>query len=237
VFTVGHLEYLHEDAYPRLHDLPASARHRLLSAPIYSLRDTGSDPQIFPIEGDRIDLINWKVQNVQHVITEEIQKSGFLSAQNHNRLVILADHGVRTGINNDNFADEKYYRVPLITFGVPTRDVTKPISLLDHSSIVGMDDPSSPGPADAAVEFAVWATHVQYAEDIRSAEWTVDGRVNLSKSVANKYWSQLKIYDPYGLRSIGNIGETRVSQTRSAGEHEVPEQVTGIAGGSSIPAR
>jgi len=197
VLAIGHLGYLHNDVYPNLTQLTKAERRLLLTARIDSLKDAGTDWQILPVPGDRIDLRNWKYQNVQRVITDEITQTGFLNAQNKNRLVIMSDHGTRTGLTNENFGSETYYRVPLITFNLPVRDVLKPISLLDLSSIIGIEDPTSPGPADPMVEYINFDRLDEFVHEIGAAKWTADGRVTLRPETGKRVLAQLRSYAPY----------------------------------------
>jgi hypothetical protein len=216
VFAISHLGYLHDDAYPRFAQLSSSERHLLLTAPIDSIVDSGSDWQIMPIKDDRLDLRNWKYQYVQRVITDEISKSGFLNAQNHNKLVILSDHGVRTGLTMQNFGNESYYRVPLITFGIPVRDVLKPISLLDIPSLVGIEDPTSPNPADPIVEYINFATTHDFVVEIGAAKWTADGRISYSSQTNTRALGMLKSYTPRWP-----FQQSSLQATDQAGEHRV----------------
>jgi len=218
VFAVAHLGYLHDDAYPRMAELTPHERSVLMQARIAAIKDAGSDWQIPPVEGDPIDLRTWKYQNVQRVITDEVSSSGFLDAENKNRLVILSDHGMRGGLHNDNFADEKYYHVPLITFGVPARNVNAPISLLDVPGLVGLHDPTRPGPSYPVVEYTNWQSSDEYTREIRSAKWTADGRISLSSSVGNKYLGLLRTYDPYKMDSNPANDDRKVD--------EAPEEPT-----------
>ena len=225
VFAVAHIGYLHDDAYPRMGELTEHERSELRQARIDAIKDAGSDWQILPVDGDPIDLRTWKYQNVQRVITDELRKSGFLDPQNKNKLVILSDHGIRGGLHNDNFANEKFYRVPLITFGVPVRDVKAPISLLDVPSLMGIDDPTMPGPAYPVVEYTNWCSSDEYTKEIREAKWTADGRINLGSSAGKRYLDLLRSYDPYKADSdpkndssvIGAMPEQQVSTHASVG--------------------
>ncbi len=214
VFAVAHLGYIHDDAYPRMADLPERDRHLLLTARIEAIKDAGSDWQILPVEGDPIDLRTWKYQNVQQVITDEVRNSGFLDSKNQNRLVILSDHGIRGGLHNDNFAKERYFRVPLITFGVPVRDVHAPISLLDVPNLVGIEDPTMPRPAYPVVEYTNFQTSDEYGKEIGGAKWTADGRINLSTSVGNKYVGLLRSYDPYKMDGDPENDDPKTAETR-----------------------
>ncbi len=226
VFAVSHLGYLHDDAYPRFAQLSKSERRLLLTARIDSLVDAGSDWQILPVKGDRIDLRNWKYQYVQRVVTDEINKSGFLKAQNHNRLVILSDHGVRTGLSNENFGSENYYRVPLITFGLPVRDLLKPISLLDIPSLVGIEDSTSPGPAAPIVEYINFERQGDFVREIGAAKWTADGRINFLPQTVSASLRQLRSYTPSW--EVNNVGNEQAAN-HLAGPGELPRAATTVS--------
>jgi len=232
VFTVAHIGYLHDEAYPRMDDLSKADRGKLLSTRIESIRDGGTDWQILAVEGDPIDLRNWKYQNVQRVVTSELQRTHFLDPQNNNRLVILSDHGIRGGLRNDNFADPKYYQVVLITFGVPARDVRQPISLLDISSLVGLQDPTMPGPAAPVVEYINWFTSDEYTKEIGSAKWGTDGRVTMSSSVDKKYLGLLRSYDPYKMDATATNDDPKMSETTE--EQRVSSSKGASAGGGGL---
>jgi len=197
VFAVAHLGYLHEDAYPRFADLPPSYRSVLLKARVDSLRDFGGEWQLPIVPGDSIDLNAWKIQNVQTVVVEEIRESGFLAPQNRNRLLLFSDHGKRTLLNNENFTRPVFYEVPLITFGLPARDVQEPISLLDITSLIGLDDPSLPAPAAPVVEYVNMQTMDEFRNAVLGAEWLADGRINMRPEVIQKYVGLLKSYNPF----------------------------------------
>lgn len=215
VFAVAHLGYLHDDCYPHFAELSSVERRLLLTARIDSLKDSGSEWQILPIQGDRLDLRNWKNRRIQSVIIDELRRSGFLEAANHNRLVILSDHGVRAGLTVDNFNNESYYRVPLITFGLPVRDVNTPISLLDISSLVGMEDHSSPEPADPVVEYVNFRGPFEYVGQIKAAKWTADGRITYRPGTENAYLNLLRSYSPYPLAPEQSAHQSQLGQAPS----------------------
>jgi hypothetical protein len=197
VLAVAHLGYLHDEAYPRFADLPPSYRPLLLKARVDSLRDFGGEWQLPIVPGDSIDLNAWKVQNVQNVVIEEIRKLGFLAPQNRNRLLLFSDHGKRTLLNNENFTRPVFYEVPLITFGVPARDVHAPISLLDIPSLIGFDDPSLPAPAPPVVEYVNLRSMDEFRNAVLGADWLADGRINMRPEVTEKYLGLLKPYNPF----------------------------------------
>jgi hypothetical protein len=197
VFTVAHIGYLHDAAYPRFADLPKSYRSRLLGAQVNSLQDLGDDWQLPYVAGDVIDLRKWKVKHVQEVIAGEILNSGFLDQRNNNRLVLLSDHGNRSGLTNDNFGREDYYRVPLITFGLPARDIRIPISLLDIPNLIGLGDPSSAGPAAPAVEYVNISTREEFKTAVLGGSWKIDGRIEFKPDIKETHLRLLKAYNPF----------------------------------------
>lgn len=197
VLAVAHLGYLHDETYPRFADLPSGYRSVLLKARVDSLRDFGGEWTLPIVPGDSIDLNSWKVQNVQTVVIEEIRKLGFLAPQNRNRLLLFSDHGKRTLLNNDNFTRPVFYEVPLITFGLPARDVQEPISLLDIASLIGIDDPSLPARAAPVVEYVNMRTMDEFTNAVLGAEWLADGRINMRPEVTEKFLGLLKSYNPF----------------------------------------
>jgi hypothetical protein len=196
VFAMAHLGYLHDEAYPRFADLPKSYRHTLLGARVHSLQDLSGDWQLPSEPDDLIDLNGWKTKNIQAVVTDEIGKSGFLDPHNQNRLLILSDHGLRWRLSNDYFDSEGFYHVPLITFGLPVRDLRQPISLLDIPSLVGFDDASLAGPAAPVVEYVNFSTMEEAESAVLAAKWTRDGRIDLTPDVTRKYLKLLKACHP-----------------------------------------
>jgi len=206
IFAVAHLVYLHDEAYPSFADLSSLERAALFLAPVHTIRDLSGDWQLPSTPDDRIGLNAWKVENVQAVITDEIRKTGFLDPQNHNRLILLSDHGDRWRLANDHFASPGYYSVPLITFGLPVRDVDRPISLLDVSSLAGLPDSSWTGPAAPVVEYSNLTTTEEFKQAVLEADWKLDGEINLGPEVIQKCQAILKAYDPY------SPGKTEVAQ-------------------------
>ncbi len=196
VLTIGHLEYLHDEAYPRFADLPKNYRSAVLGSRVDSLRDFGGDWQLPRVPGDRINLLEWKIGKVQAVVTDEVRRSGFLEEQNHNRLILLSDHGQRSKLNSRNFGSRVYYEVPLITFGLPVRDLQQPISLLDIPSLIGLDDPSMAGPAAPVVEYANIPSMEEFRRAILGADWLRDGRINIKPDFTQRYLRALKAYRP-----------------------------------------
>jgi len=214
VFAVAHIEYVHEEVYPRFADLPKDYRSLLLGAWVFSLQDFGGEWQILNAPADRINLRIWKSQNVQTVVADEILKSGFLNSQNRNRLIVISDHGMRTALTNDNFGTETYYHVPLITFGLPVRDIHKPISLLDIPSLIGFEDPSRIGPAAPVVEYANFPVIEDFRAAVLKADWRLDGRINFSHDVGQKYFGRLRVYDPFSAENTV-AGQATQHQTGS----------------------
>ena len=196
VFAVSHIGYLHDEAYPRFAELPKGTRWLLMGAKVKSLQDFGGEWQVRAVPGDRLNLRQWKFNNIQAVITKEIRNSGFLDPRNGNALVLLSDHGMRTDVTNENFGSETYYHVPLITFGLPVRDLNRPISLLDVPGLVGLEDESRPGPSTPAVEYINFSGTSDYRDAILSAEWRRDGRIDIRAEIAQKMVSKLKPYYP-----------------------------------------
>lgn len=194
-FVVAHLVYLHDEAYPRFEELSSDLRTALLWARVGSIRDFAADWQLLSVDGDSIGLNAWKITNVQSVVAEELESSGFLDPHNGNRLVLLSDHGLRWRLSNEHFAKEAYYHVPLVTFGLPVRDLRKPISLLDISQLIGFDDPLQPTPSRTVVEYINFPDVDAFKVAILKARWTRDGRINIEPSLVNEYRGQLKSYD------------------------------------------
>lgn len=204
VFAVSHLGYLHDESYPRFADLPVDYRKALLASDVSAIRDLSGDWQNPSTPGDNIGLNVWKLQNVQKVVTEEIERSGFLDPKNANQLVLLSDHGFRWRLTNESFAKQGYYHVPLITFGASVRDLHQPISLLEISSLVGLEDHTA-GPAVPAVEYVNFPSVEAFSTAILSAKWSRDGRIDVSPEIARKYLGMLKTYDPTTHTTVASL--------------------------------
>ncbi|HYH00442.1 MAG TPA: hypothetical protein VD837_15015 [Terriglobales bacterium] len=196
VFAVAHLGYLHDEVYPRFADLSPIYRYLVLGARVDSLRDFSAEWQQLRVAGDPIGLNAWKLENVQAVVVDEIRRSGFLDPVNHNKLVLLSDHGPRWRLTNDNFDKGAYHEVPLITFGLPVRDLREPISLLDIPSLIGFEDPTRTGPAEPAVEYVNLESVEEFKTAILEAKWLGDGRIEVHPDLPKKYLGLLKIYRP-----------------------------------------
>jgi hypothetical protein len=202
VFAVAHLGYLHDEAYPRFDDLSPGDRSLVLSARVDSLRDFGGEWQLPIVPGDAINLNAWKIQNVQKVVIEEIRKSGFLAPENRNRLLLFSDHGKRTLLNNDNFHRPVFWEIPLITFGMPVRELQQPISLMDIPSLIGLDDPSLPGPAAPVVEYVNMRSLDEFRSAVLGAEWLADGRINIRPDVSQRFLSLLRSHHPFAAPEV-----------------------------------
>jgi len=195
--VLAHLDYLHFPAYPRLSELTTSQRRLLFAAPVSALQDFSDHWQYPSPEDEPLGLYLWKIQNLQRVVVEEIEATGFLNPERRNRLAIFSDHGMRIRLTTSNFGQRGYYEVPLITFGVPARNVSEPISTLDIPSLFGFEDSSHNKPAEPVVEYVDMQSMEEWQRAIQKARWGMDGRVEFSEDIVAKYKAALKAYRPY----------------------------------------
>ena len=194
--VVAHIEYLHQTDFPAFSELTRRQRLAVLRSPLAGIQDFSAHWQYPGIPGDPIELYIWKVQHLQHVLTQELAASGFLERP-QNRLVLFADHGIRYRLDNDNFGQPGYYNVPLITFHVEARDPQAPISTVSISELLGFADPDHPQ-AKPVVEYANISGIDEYKNAVVTAKWQRDGRIDFRPEVTQKYYQELKAYRPYG---------------------------------------
>jgi hypothetical protein len=215
--VLAHLDYLHQPRYPGLSELTPQERARVRQAKVAAVIDKSIDWQYPPTEGEPVDVYRWKLANLGHVVVEAIEASGFTDPARKNALVLFSDHGPRTGLMPGDFAHESYYGVPLLTFGLPARDVDAPISLLDLASLVGLPSPLRPDPAEPVVEY-VNVTNDEWAQFVREGHPLLDGGVTLPRALLSRIGSRLLAFRPYA----GKPGYSSAA-TAPAVERSVPQ--------------
>jgi hypothetical protein len=195
-FVAGHLDYLHQPLYPRFSELTRQERAAVLGAPVNSLQDLSLDWSYPVVPGDALGVYGWKLRHIQQLLAEEIEQTEFLDPAKGNRLILFSDHGNRSGLSEENFADPRYHRVVLATFGVAARDPTSPISLLDIPDLLGFRDPTRPGAADPVVEYTN-GTPPEWSLLMGTANLISDGQVILDPQIVRAIGMRLRGYRPY----------------------------------------
>jgi hypothetical protein len=176
--------------------MTARERGAVRSARVGAVKDMTLDWQPPLVSGDPIGIERWKLAYVQRVLVDELTRTGFLSPEKENRLVLFSDHGNRRGINDDNFGEPRYHRVIFATLGVPARDPREPVSLLDIPGMLGVEDPARPGKADPVVEYTN-ATSDEWRTLMKSARLRANGRISLYPAIVGSIGSRLRAFAPY----------------------------------------
>lgn len=196
--VAGHVDYLHQPQYPRYSDLTPSQRSVVRASPVEALQDLSLDWQFPEIAGDELDVYRWKVERLQSLLSEVVRTTGYLEPSRRNRLVLFSDHGNRAGMTGENFGQPQYHRVVFATFGVPPREPTLPISLLDIPELIGYPDPSRPGPAPPVVEYTN-GTEREWPLLMGSAQLQPDGEILLDRTLVEAIGKRMQGYAPYAL--------------------------------------
>lgn len=197
VFVAAHLDYLHQPAYPGLADLTPRQTHRVMRAPVRAVRDLSLHWQYPPVVDDPLGIYEWKLRRLQLAVARAFDRHGVLDPEKGNRVAIFSDHGPRVGISNEDFSARHLYKVPLITTDRTGRDLTVPISLLDLHALVGLDDPTRPAPAPAAVEYVNVGSFDEEQVMMRSSTLLPDGEVRLHPYVIARFGENLRAYHPH----------------------------------------
>lgn len=189
-FVAAHINYPHHPAYPGVWDLSWPELWQLAKAPAARLRDRSFNWQDRDEPSDPVQLHPWKLRHLHEVLMAEIDAAHYV--QNGGRLVVFSDHGDRAGLAVDNFADPRYYHVPLATFGVAPRCPEEPISLLDIGSLLGW----SKTHAVPSVEFTI-APQEQWSRLVSTAGLQWSGDVNLDRTLLAALFKDLRRHDPW----------------------------------------
>ncbi len=193
--TLAHLDYLHQARYPGLSQLAPGERARVRRAPVAAVVDRSIDWQYPATPGEPLHVYAWKLAHLQAALRRALESTGVLDPALHARLVILSDHGPRTGLTAANFGTERYYGVILATFGIPPRDPDVPISLLDVGALVGLARPGA-APGEPVVEY-VEARPPEWRELTRASAPLLDGRVALPRATLVTMGGHLAAFRPY----------------------------------------
>jgi hypothetical protein len=195
ILSIGHVDYLHQPAYPALSDLTPAERGRVRRAKVDALWDLSLHWQYPEWEGEPLGIYSWKIARLQQEVVRAMRETGVADPSRRNRIILLSDHGNRKEIAVENFAHPRYYEVLFATIGLPARDPRRPIALLDIPLLLGWSDPSRPGPSHLVVEYV----NNETTEEWRAMMKTLapDGRVLLDPGVTNAIGQRLLAYRAY----------------------------------------
>jgi hypothetical protein len=196
--TLAHVDYLHQARYPGLSQLGAEERSRVRRAPVSAVVDRSIDWQYPATPGEPLRVYAWKLADLQAALRDAVESTGALDPGLRNELVVLSDHGPRTGLTMANFGEERYHGVVFATFGIAPRDPDLPISLLDVGALVGLS-PAGAAPAEPVVEY-VDAGADDWPEIHRGSTPLLDGRVSVPRAALARMGGRLTAFRPYGER-------------------------------------
>jgi hypothetical protein len=193
VFAVGHLTYLHTASYPRATDLSWNDLLAVAGSPAGALRDRSFDWDDVDLPTDALTLHRWKLAHLQSVVASTVDQTHFLDRGG--KLLVFSDHGERSGLTLQTFAERRYHNVVLVTFGLPETDIEQPKSLIDIAALIGFVVPAAP--ADPVVEFAVAPSEMwsKLAETSR-VNWS--GLVDLDSDMLRNIFHNLRAHRPWG---------------------------------------
>jgi hypothetical protein len=196
--VAAHTAYLHMKAFPRRNQLNTEQWRALFVTPLFTLLDRSFDWQDVDQEWDPIPLHAWKHRRLLAAVVEGIEKTTFL--ERGGRLILFSDHGDRFGVTPDNFAEPRYFHVPLVTFHLPGRDPELPISLLDIPTLAGLT-PDRP-PAPVVVDYAM-TPPVLWPVILEQTRPRWDGSVEPPQELLAKAFRRLRSYQPVGRNETG----------------------------------
>lgn len=200
-FVASHFDYLHQTAFPAMSEMSAEERGLVRSTRAGEIVDPSLEWQFPLMHVDPLQLYLWKKARIQRIIAEELRTTRFLDPRKQNQLVIFSDHGSRRAITEKNFGRLRYHHVLLATFGAEARDPSDPISLLDISELLGLGDPSRPGPAAPVVQYTN-ATGDEWNRLIKSARLRASGEVSFDPAILRAIGKRLQGYEPYALNPL-----------------------------------
>lgn len=197
LFVAAHLDYLHQPSYPALHELRREEAFRVLKAPVKAVVDLSLHWQYPLVPGEPLGIYTWKLRRLQQLITHTFDAHGVLEQGRSNRIVVFSDHGPRVGIDSEEFSLQRFYKVVFATYGAARRDPSFPISLLDIDELIGLPDPSRPGPDPPVVEY----THARNLREemvlMGTSDLEPDGTVKLNPHILTLIGERLLAYYPH----------------------------------------
>jgi len=101
--VIAHLDFLHQPRYPSYSELDSEESRIIRAARAGALLDHSVNWQMPVRPGEPLPIYARKGRQLQQVVVECLRTTGFLEPRRNNKLVILSDHGPRTGMTPDNF--------------------------------------------------------------------------------------------------------------------------------------
>ncbi|MFN2442049.1 MAG: hypothetical protein ABR517_05150, partial [Thermoanaerobaculia bacterium] len=142
-------------------------------------------------------------------VVEALSSTRVLAPEKQNRVVILSDHGDRSGISRSNFINPRYFNVIFVTFGIPERSRDRPISLLEIGSMVGLAPPRE----HRAVVAYAHVDEQRWAALESTARPRFDGRVELDAGVVAALARELACFEPGSGAPIWNCPAAPTAST------------------------
>jgi len=189
--VIGHSTYLHVPAYPKYLDLSFEDFKRVLLSRASRLKDRSFDWQDLDQPDDAIPIRRWKVMHVQTAIADAMKRFRFF--ERGGKMILFSDHGDRVGLSDENFHDERYHHVMFATFGLPVRDLSLPISLIDSASILGLVQHK---PFNPVVEYTN-GNASEWSLLMKSASLKTDGSVHLNVGILSNIFKRLRSHQPW----------------------------------------
>lgn len=191
-FVAAHTAYLHMKAFPRRTQLTSDELRVVARSRLSGLLDRSFDWLDHDRPDDPIPLHAWKQRRLLDAVVAAVEQTGFLTRGG--RLVLFSDHGERAGITLDNFADPRFFHVPLLTFHLPARDPDAPISLLDLGNLLGLT--TERAPALAVVEYAMPPTEA-WGQLLRHTRTRWDGGLETDPAQLAPAFADLRTHQPW----------------------------------------
>lgn len=192
-FVAAHSTYLHIPAFPHHPELSWEESLSVMRATVHSVRDRNFDWQDVDLDSDPLKLHRWKAHRLQKAVEQAVVRTRFL--ERGGKLVLFSDHGNRAGITADNFKEQRYHHVPLITFGLPSSHAADaPISLIEIGSLLGLAKSSSR--FDPIVEFTL-AQPAEWHALANTAHLKWNGAVELDEGILATIFQRLRAFRPW----------------------------------------
>ena len=189
--VMGHSTYLHLASYPKYFDLSLEECRKVLNSQAGRVKDRSFDWQDVDRPDDAIPIRRWKVMRVQSAIANALERSKFL--ERGGKMILISDHGDRVGLSPENFHEERYHRVMFATFGLPRRNASMPISVIDSGSILGLAEHR---PFEPIVEYAM-GDPAEWPLLMQSVRLRWDGSVHLDPDILSTIFTRLRSHRPW----------------------------------------
>jgi hypothetical protein len=199
-FVAAHLTYLHTPCFPKYFELSWKERLEILRAKVWSVKDRSFDWQDVHLPTDPFRLREWKIKRLLAAVSRTVDETQFL--ERGGSLILFSDHGDRVGLNMENFWRAQYHHVLFVTFGLPQRDPTRPISLLEIGALLGFAPFATTFPP--VVELSL-AQAMEWHTLIRSGHLHKDGTVTFDLQLLTDLFRQLRVYRPWPQETLPQI--------------------------------